>query len=71
MGASQFKYFNSYMNAEPGEVDVIVCDEAHRIRESSNNRFTPKSKRSDKKQIDEILDVGKVNVFFSFSCSSE
>ena len=63
-GSSQFKYFNSYMNAEPGEVDVIVCDEAHRIRESSNNRFTPKSKRSDKKQIDEILEVGKVNVFF-------
>lgn len=62
-GAVQFKYFNSYMNAEKNSVDVIVCDEAHRIREYSHSRFTPKEKRTNKKQIDEILDAGKVNVF--------
>ena len=31
-GAQQVKYFNSYMAAEAGSIDVMVCDEAHRIR---------------------------------------
>lgn len=63
-GAIQFKYFNSYMDAEANAIDVLICDEAHRIRESSNNRFTPKAKRSGKAQIDELLWVSKVAVFF-------
>jgi hypothetical protein len=36
-----FKYFNQFTSAGKGEIDVLVCDEAHRIRESSNNRYTP------------------------------
>ena len=61
---AQFKYFNSYTNAECGSVPVLICDEAHRIRETSNSRFTPKNKRSNKNQIDEILWAGKICVFF-------
>ncbi|HXM19208.1 MAG TPA: DUF2075 domain-containing protein [Candidatus Tumulicola sp.] len=61
--ASQFKYFNSFVNAEDGALDVLICDEAHRIRESSNNRFTPKSDRSDRDQVGEIVDAAKVAVF--------
>ena len=63
-GAVQFKYFNSYTQADSNEVDVLICDEAHRIRKTSNNRFTPKVKRSNKPQIDELLNVAKVAVFF-------
>ena len=63
-GGIQFKYFNSYMEADPSVVDVLICDEAHRIRESSNNRFTPKSKRSARRQIDELLDAAQVLVCF-------
>jgi hypothetical protein len=37
---AQVNYFNSYMNADFNEVDVLICDESHRIRETSNNRFT-------------------------------
>lgn len=59
----QFKYFNSYMNAEPNQVDVLICDESHRLRKTSNNRFTPKSVKSDRTQIQEIIDVSKVAVF--------
>lgn len=62
-GSVQFKYFNSYMDAQPNEIDVLICDEAHRIRKSSNNRFTPGSKRSELAQIDELIKVSKVCVF--------
>jgi len=62
-GSVQFKYFNSYPEAAPDDVDVLICDEAHRIREFSHGRFTPKAKRSLKPQIDEILQAAKVSVF--------
>src|SRR6185436_762945 len=39
-GGVQFKYFNSYGEAELNEIDVLICDESHRIRETSQNRFT-------------------------------
>lgn len=63
-GEVQFKYFNSYMNAELNDVDVLICDEAHRIRESSNNRFTKKDRRTNLPQIEELIRVSKVAVFF-------
>lgn len=62
-GAIQFKYFNGYGSAQPNEVDVLVCDEAHRIRATGDSRFTPKAKRSGKPQIEELLNVAKVVVF--------
>jgi len=61
---SQFKYFNGYGQAEPNVVDVLICDEAHRIRETSNSRFTRKSSRSDKPQIAELMNAAKTVVFF-------
>jgi hypothetical protein len=62
--AQQFKYFNSYMRAGPNEIDVLVADESHRIRMNSNDRFTPRSKRSSIPQIDELLQAAKLPVFF-------
>jgi len=63
-GAPQFKYFNSFTEAEFNSVDVLICDESHRIRDTSNNRFTRKERQSNLKQIEELLDVSKVAVFF-------
>ncbi len=63
-GSVQFKYFNSYSFAIRDEIDVIICDEAHRIREFSKNRFTQKDYKSDKFQIEEIINAAKVSVFF-------
>jgi uncharacterized protein len=59
-----FKYFNSYARAQFNEVDVLICDESHRIRETSSGRFQRKELRSTKAQIREILDAAKVAVFF-------
>jgi len=58
-----FKYFNSYSGAERGAIDVLICDEAHRIRKTSNSRFTSKEARSTRDQVDEIIDAAKVSVF--------
>ncbi len=63
-GSAQFKYFNSFTTAEPNSIDVMICDEAHRIWDTSNNRFTKKDKRSDLKLVEEILKASKVAVFF-------
>src|SRR5690606_35865791 len=54
-GAIQFNYFNSYGDAARNEIDVIVCDEAHRIRLTSDSRFTKKTERSEVPQIEELI----------------
>ena len=63
-GSIQFKYFNSYMHAERDAVDVLICDEAHRIREKSESRYTPRGDRTGLPQIQELINTAKVAVFF-------
>lgn len=60
---SLFKYFNNFSHAAPNSIDVLIADEAHRIRETSNTRFTKADLRSDKLQIDELISVARVPVF--------
>ncbi len=56
------KYFNSFMtNGEP--FDLLVADEAHRIRETSANQWTKKEDRGGS-QIEELLDSAKIAAFF-------
>jgi uncharacterized protein len=66
VGSRASALFSYFMNlasvTEP--FDVVVLDEAHRIREVSGNRFTPAAKRTGKAQIDDILEAGRVTVFF-------
>jgi hypothetical protein len=63
-GSVQFKFFNSYTDAEDNAVDVLIADESHRIRLTSESRFTKRAKRSGIPQIRELLDSSKVAVFF-------
>lgn len=58
-----FKYFNSFMTAEKNTLDVLICDEAHRIRETSANRYTPAAHRTGRPQMEELIDVARVPVF--------
>lgn len=61
---SLFKYFNNYIESEKRELDVLICDEAHRIREQSVNRFTSRKAREQAgRQINELIDVAHVPVF--------
>ena len=63
-GSVQFKYTHNYMTAELNEVDVLICDEAHRIRDRSWNRFTKKEQRPEITQVEELIGVSKVSVLF-------
>lgn len=63
-GSLQFRYFNSYMQADRNALDVLICDEAHRLRQTSESRYTLKTDRTGKPQIQELIDVSKVAVFF-------
>ncbi|WP_423797605.1 DNA/RNA helicase domain-containing protein [Mycolicibacterium hassiacum] len=58
-----FKYFNQFMTADPNGLDVLIMDEAHRIRRTSVDRYTPAALRSDRPQIDELIAAARVPVF--------
>lgn len=58
-----FQYFNSFMTSTPNELDALILDEAHRIRETSVSRWTRAEHRTGRPQIEELLDAARVPVF--------
>ncbi|ARV17047.1 hypothetical protein AEP_00081 [Curvibacter sp. AEP1-3] len=64
--AAQFGYFNVNKRGElpPNQFDALILDEAHRIRESSRDRFTKLEDWSGLPQIDELIHIARVSVFF-------
>lgn len=58
-----FKYFNQFMSAEVNGLDVLILDEAHRIRETSVDRYTRAELRTGRPQIDELIAAARVPVF--------
>lgn len=59
-----FKYFNNFIDARRNGIEVLVCDEAHRIRETSVHRFTRRDQRSrGRPQVDELIAAARVPVF--------
>jgi len=58
-----FSYFNSFMTSDKNSLDVLICDEAHRIRETSANRYTKAELRTGNPQLHELFDVSRVPVF--------
>jgi hypothetical protein len=58
-----FTYFNSFVTAEPNDLDCLILDEAHRIRATSVSRWTRKEHRTGRPQLDELLAAARVPVF--------
>ncbi|WP_416259094.1 DNA/RNA helicase domain-containing protein [Gordonia sp. 4N] len=58
-----FTYYNQFIDAEPNGIDVLICDEAHRIRDTSTNRFTKALLRTGRPQVEELIDSARVPVF--------
>ncbi|PTS92729.1 peptidase S24 [Pedobacter sp. HMWF019] len=56
---SLLKYFMSYGEAKSNEIDVLLMDEAHRIREKTGYPF----KSTGKLQVEDLLNAAKVSVF--------
>jgi hypothetical protein len=44
-----FKYFNQFVDADRNGLEVLILDEAHRIRETSVSRYTPRQLRTDRR----------------------
>ena len=62
--AVQFKYTHNYSQETEERLDALVIDEAHRIRATSNTWRTPKIKRSNRSQIDELIEAARTTAFF-------
>lgn len=63
-GADRLFIWNMSTRKAPfQDLDLLLVDEAHRIRENSDTRFTRARDRNRKSQIDELLDAAKVVVF--------
>lgn len=59
-----FKYFYAFNNQEPNSVEVIICDEAHRLRKDSSDFRVPAVYKSKDPQVDSIIKAAKLSVFF-------
>lgn len=64
--AAQFGYFNFNKRGDipPDQFDALILDEAHRIRETSRDRFTKASDWSGLPQVDELIASARVCVAF-------
>ena len=60
---SLFKYFNNFTQAPRNGLDVLLCDEAHRIRATSAHQYTRAADRTGKPQVEELIDAALVPVF--------
>ncbi|AGP55003.1 hypothetical protein M271_17205 [Streptomyces rapamycinicus NRRL 5491] len=58
-----FRYFFDFTDAEQNGLDVLICDEAHRIRQRSARQDTYAGHRSDRRQVEELIDAARVPVF--------
>jgi uncharacterized protein len=52
-----FKFFNSFMNADKNALDVLIADEAHRLRETSASRWTTAAERTGAPQVQELFNA--------------
>lgn len=63
-GADRLFQWNMNMRQAPFQgLDLLLVDEAHRVRETSDFRWTKSSDRGRKSQAEELLDAAKVTVF--------
>jgi uncharacterized protein len=63
-GAHELFLWNmNFRNAPPQGLDLLLVDEAHRVRETSDLRFTPKIERGRRSQTEELINAAKVTVF--------
>ncbi len=59
-----FTYFSNFVTPPDPPLDVLICDEAHRLRDRSTNRFWKPEDWGTKPQVDELLDASRLTIFF-------
>ncbi|MGW2558683.1 DUF2075 domain-containing protein [Streptomyces sp. NPDC001514] len=63
ISVDQFVYFHHFVEAPEPPLDLLICDEAHRLRERSTNRFWPPERQGMQPQVDELIKAARVTVF--------
>lgn len=59
-----YRYFNSFSDTPLDSIDVLICDEAHRMRRSSTHRWMSKALRDDDRpQATEVMNAARVPIF--------
>ncbi len=61
---SLFKYFFSFTQHKEDEIDVLICDEAHRIRAHSKDYGVPFKFISSRPQIEDLIRPARLSIFF-------
>ena len=56
-------YYKSLTTEQDEWLDVVICDEAHRIRRVSTDRYTRSALRTKRPQVDELMEAAQVAVF--------
>jgi len=59
-----FKFFFNFTKEPENSIDVLICDEAHRIRKDSNDYGVPAKYKSKDPQIDDLIRPAKLSIFF-------
>ncbi|MEV4972640.1 DUF2075 domain-containing protein [Streptomyces scopuliridis] len=63
-GMRLYQYFNSFRDAAPDSEKILICDEAHRMRRTSTDRWTRQEARDeDRPQVDELIRAAEVPIF--------
>jgi hypothetical protein len=52
-----------FREAPTSGLDLLLVDEAHRVRENSDTRYTRSSERNRQPQAEELMSAAKVTVF--------
>ncbi|WP_424215364.1 DUF2075 domain-containing protein [Streptomyces sp. BI20] len=59
-----FTYFHDFVKPPVPPLDVLICDEAHRIRARTTNRYWKKDRWGVGPQVDELVQAARMTVFF-------
>jgi len=59
-----FKFFFNFTKDPENSIDVLICDEAHRIRKDSNDYGVPVKFKSKDPQINDLIKPAKLSIFF-------
>lgn len=60
----RFAYFSSFVTPQDPPLDVLICDEAHRLRERTIDMYGREEKSGKQPQVDDLLDASRLTVFF-------
>ncbi|MER5192927.1 DUF2075 domain-containing protein [Streptomyces sp. NPDC002755] len=59
----RFTFFSSFITPPQPPLDLLICDEAHRLRARSTSRYLPEERWGKQPQVDDLLDAARVTVF--------